>query len=109
MLANEGKSAAGACHQVAEWVPDMFCNFYLVKSHKTANNSASTEAREKISTDLESVEFLGWSAFSSKRLFIETAFHRMACSSNAQLLLIFKTVSRISVALLHPQLPNFTL
>ncbi len=33
--------------QVAAWVPDMFCNFYLVKSHKIANNSATTEAREK--------------------------------------------------------------
>jgi hypothetical protein len=32
---------------VAAWVPDMFCNFYLVKSHKIANNSATTEAREK--------------------------------------------------------------
>ncbi len=45
-----------------------------------------------------------WSAFSSKRLFIEMAFHLMACSSNAQLFLIFKTVSRISVAVLHPKL-----
>jgi hypothetical protein len=45
-----------------------------------------------------------WSAFSSKRLFIEMAFHRMACSLNAQLHLVFKTVSRISVALLHPKL-----
>jgi len=31
-------------------VPDMFCNFYLVKNHKIVNNSATTEAREKIST-----------------------------------------------------------
>jgi hypothetical protein len=30
---------------VAAWVPVMFCNFYLVKSHKIANNSATTEAR----------------------------------------------------------------
>jgi hypothetical protein len=37
--------------------PDMFCNFHLVKSHKVANNSAATEAREKVSTDFESVEF----------------------------------------------------
>ncbi len=43
-------------------------------------------------------------AFSSKRLFIEKAFHRMACSSNAQFHLVFKTVSRISVALLHLKL-----
>jgi hypothetical protein len=31
-----------------------------------------------------------WSAFSSKRLFIEAAFHRMAFSSNAQLFLVSK-------------------
>jgi hypothetical protein len=34
----------------------MFCNFYLVKKHKIANNSANIEARETISTDLESLE-----------------------------------------------------
>ncbi len=36
---------------------NMFCEFYLVKNHKIANNSATTEANEKISIDLESVEF----------------------------------------------------
>jgi hypothetical protein len=41
---------------VAALVSDMFCNFYLAKSHKIANNSATTEAREKISTDLDSLE-----------------------------------------------------
>ena len=35
----------------------MFRNFYLVKNHKTASNSATTEAIEKISTDLESLVF----------------------------------------------------
>jgi hypothetical protein len=35
---------------------DMFCNFYLVKNHKIANNSTTTKAREKIRTDLESFE-----------------------------------------------------
>jgi hypothetical protein len=35
---------------VAACVSDMFCNFYLVKNHKIANNSATPEAREKIST-----------------------------------------------------------
>jgi len=35
----------------------MFCNFYLVKNHKIAKNSTTTKAREKISTDLESLEF----------------------------------------------------
>jgi hypothetical protein len=55
---NEGISAASFCHQRAALVPDMFCNFYFVKNYKIADNSATTEAREKISTDLlESLEF----------------------------------------------------
>jgi hypothetical protein len=45
---NEGKSAASFCRQVAALVPAMFCNFYLVKNHKITDNSATTEAREKI-------------------------------------------------------------
>jgi hypothetical protein len=53
---NEGKSAASFCRQVAALVTDMFCNFYFVKNHKIANNSVTTEAREKISTYLESLE-----------------------------------------------------
>jgi hypothetical protein len=35
---------------VAVLVPDMFCNFYFVKNHKIANNLATTEAGEIIST-----------------------------------------------------------
>ncbi len=54
---NEGKSAASFCHQVAAWVPYMFCNFYFVKNHKTANYSTTTKAREKMCTDLKSLEF----------------------------------------------------
>ena len=54
---NEGKSAASFCQQVAAWVSDMFCNFHLVKNHKIANNLAATEAKEKISMYLESLEF----------------------------------------------------
>jgi hypothetical protein len=44
----EGKSAASFCRQVAALVPDMFSNFYLVKNHKIANNSATTKATEKL-------------------------------------------------------------
>jgi hypothetical protein len=43
---------------MASWVKDMFQNFYEVKIHRNANNSTTTEAREKICADLESVEFL---------------------------------------------------
>jgi hypothetical protein len=45
--AKEGISAASLCRQVAALVPDMFCNFYIVKNHKKANDSANIGAREK--------------------------------------------------------------
>ncbi len=51
---NEAISAASFLRQV---VPDMFCYFYIVKNHKNAIYSATTEAREKITTYLESLEF----------------------------------------------------
>ncbi len=38
-------------------VRDTICNFCSAKSYKIANNSATTEARAKVSTDLESLEF----------------------------------------------------
>ncbi len=37
--------------------PRYILQLYLVKNHKIANNSATTEAREKISAHLESLEF----------------------------------------------------
>ncbi len=43
-------------HQVAAWFPDMFCNTYIVKNHKIANNS-TTAKPGKMSTDLEFLEF----------------------------------------------------
>jgi hypothetical protein len=39
----QDKSAASFCRQVTTWAPDMFCNSFLVKNHKIANNSASTK------------------------------------------------------------------
>jgi hypothetical protein len=56
-LNNEGKSAASFCHQLAALVPDMYCNFYLVKNCKSAKDIITTKAREKISADSESLEF----------------------------------------------------
>ncbi len=35
----------------------MFYNFYLVENHKKANNTTTTEARQQISTYLESLEY----------------------------------------------------
>jgi hypothetical protein len=54
---NEDKSATSFCHHITAWVLAMFCNFYLFKNGKFANNSATIGAREKISTDLESLAF----------------------------------------------------
>ncbi len=51
-----GESAASLCRQVAAWVPDMFCNFYSVKNHKSAYNSTITNAREKINAGSKSLE-----------------------------------------------------
>jgi hypothetical protein len=42
---NEGISAVSFCRQVAEWFPDMFRDFYLVKNHKIHKNSTTTKAR----------------------------------------------------------------
>jgi hypothetical protein len=56
-LFNERNSAASFCRQVAAWLQDMFCNFYLVKNHKIAKNSTTAKAREKISAHLESFEY----------------------------------------------------
>jgi hypothetical protein len=42
--------------KMAAWVPDMFCDFF-VKNNKITNNPTNTKAGEKISVDLESLEF----------------------------------------------------
>jgi hypothetical protein len=83
---NEEKSAARFCHQVAAWVPDMFCDIYLVKGHKIANNSATTETREKIITYLESVEFgklfyICWTNFENYQILINKISHRFLVTS----------------------------
>jgi hypothetical protein len=50
---------------MAAWYSDMFPNFYLVKNHIIDKNSRTTNAREKIDTDLDSLEFLAifWQMF----------------------------------------------
>jgi hypothetical protein len=42
---------------VAAGVADMFTNIYLVKNHKILKTPTSTKAIEKISTDLEFLQF----------------------------------------------------
>ena len=44
---NWDKSAGSFCRQKAAWISVMFCNSYIVKNHKIANNSKIAEAREK--------------------------------------------------------------
>ncbi len=58
LLCHKDKSAASSCHQMAALFPYLFHDFYLGNNHKIANKSTNTEAREKISTYLESLEFL---------------------------------------------------
>jgi hypothetical protein len=41
------KSAAIFRHRVAEYILDMFCNFYLVKNHKIVSYSTTAEGGEK--------------------------------------------------------------
>jgi hypothetical protein len=37
--------------------PDVFYKFYFMNNQKLIDNSRTTEAKEKISTDLKSLEF----------------------------------------------------
>ncbi len=57
---------ASLCHQVASLDPDMFCNFYFVKNHKIANNSATAEAGEKISTSFLDVRLFKFENYQIK-------------------------------------------
>jgi hypothetical protein len=47
LLPNEEKSAASFFCHMAAWLPDMYCNLYLVKNNKIDINSTTTEARIK--------------------------------------------------------------
>jgi hypothetical protein len=60
---------------VEAWFPDMFCNFDLVKNCKTVDTSATTEAREKLSTDLQSLEFWKLSMHIFSRSKINQSLH----------------------------------
>jgi hypothetical protein len=54
--AKEGKSAASFYRQVAACLPDMFCSFYQLKSHKIAKkNSTITKVREKLSIRISEI------------------------------------------------------
>jgi hypothetical protein len=51
------KSTASFCSQVAARVKKNPCNFYLPKNRIIAKTSSTTEAVEKINTDLEPFKF----------------------------------------------------
>jgi hypothetical protein len=56
----------------------MFCNFYLVKNHKFAKNSTTTEGRYKICTDLENLEFsdVCLTRFKNNQILLNKVIHR---------------------------------
>jgi hypothetical protein len=54
---NEGISAACFYRQVAAWFPDTFCNCHLMKITKLLKTQQPLKLEEKISTDLESLDF----------------------------------------------------
>ncbi len=77
----EGKSSASFCCQFSAQVPDTFCNFYLVKNHKIGKNSTTTKAREKISTDLNPLNFRNilieiWWNLKNKQILFNKISHR---------------------------------
>ncbi len=63
---------------MAALVTAMLCDFYLVKNNKIAQNSATTEAREKISTYLEFLEFFDayLTKFENYQILLNKVSHR---------------------------------
>ncbi len=41
---------------MAALFPDKVCNFYVMKNHKDANNSITSEAEQRVGTDFEPLE-----------------------------------------------------
>ncbi len=64
-------------------VPDMFCNFYVVKNHKIVNNSATTETREKVITYLESLQFK--KLFENNPILLNKISHRFVVTTKLYL------------------------
>ncbi len=61
-----------------------FCNFYLVKNHKIANNSTTTKAIEKISTYLESLKIFDtrFTKFENNKLLLNKISHRFILTTS---------------------------
>ncbi len=66
---------------MAAWVPDMFCYFYLAKNLRIANDSTTSDAGEKLGTDMESLEFyiivgVRSAKFKSNLILLKKIIHR---------------------------------
>ncbi len=88
----------------------MFWNFYLVKNHNIANNSAITQAREEISTYLESLEFQKFfdvclTKFENYQILLNKISHIFLVTTK----LLSGWKSLIGVAEMHQALKFFTL
>ncbi len=70
---------------MAALVPDMFCNIYLVKIHNIANNSETSEDREKLSAYLESLEFYDvfLTKFENYQILLCKIKSHMSCDNHA--------------------------
>jgi hypothetical protein len=69
---------------VAAQLPDMFCNFYFVESCQITNTSATTKAREKISTYLVSLEFFDVCLIKSENYKVLLIIHRSLVMATKQ-------------------------
>jgi hypothetical protein len=54
---NYDKSVASFCHQVAAWIIDIICDFYIDKYLKIVNNTTTNKLDKKLGIDLESLQF----------------------------------------------------
>jgi hypothetical protein len=80
-------------------IADMLCRFYLVKNHKIVN-LINTEAREKLSTYLESLEFWKFfdvclTKFENYHILLNKICHRFLCQPS------YLVGVRASLALKH--------
>jgi hypothetical protein len=57
---NCDESAAPFCRWVAAWLPNIFCNFYSVKTHKIANNLTATRQIKHVCGVLKILEKNGY-------------------------------------------------
>jgi hypothetical protein len=67
-IVNQDKKVASFCCLVAEYVPAMFCNIYLVKFNKIANISTNSKYNEKNKNRFGTLGFLDFICVNLTRL-----------------------------------------